>query len=120
MCECVNVEMGSYKNAVSIQIPKHMQKYRDNRLAAGLSENISIDTCILQEVKRLWSLGIHTRGCCCGHNKVSGMINVADESIDKMFELGYKEYPNPAHKEYGKPFTFYTKTAGTNKIEDGE
>lgn len=120
MCECINIEMGSYANAVCIQIPEHMRQYRENRLAAGLSGKISIDACILEEIQRLWSLGIHTRGCCCGHNQVSGMINVADESIDKMFELGYKEYPNPAHKEYGKPFTFYTKTVGTLRGIDGE
>lgn len=120
MCQCVNVEMGSFTSSILIDIPEHMEEYRDKRVAAGLSDCISIDRCILDEIKHLWSLGIHTRGCCCGHNKVSGMINVADESIGIMFELGYKEYPNPAHKEYGKPFTFYTKTAGTFHGKGGE
>lgn len=113
MCKCVNVQMGSFANQVVLSIPEHMKQYRDNRVADGLSPNVCIDRCIAEEIKHLWSLGIHTRGSCCGHNKQSGMINVADESINKMFILGYKEYPNPAHAEYGKPFTFYTKTDGT-------
>lgn len=110
MCNCIDVSMGSYKAEVEVPIPEHMSQYRENREAEGLSGTVGIDLCILPEIQYLWSLGIHTRGCCCGHNNTSGMVNVADESIGKMFELGYEEYPNPAHKEYGKPFTFYTKS----------
>lgn len=50
-----------------------------------------IDKCLLDEISLLWSQGIETTGCCCGHNKWTDMafIGVKDEYIDQMKELGY-------------------------------
>ena len=45
-----------------------------------------------KEIKKLWSHGIRTRGCCCGHSRCLGFIQVSDEDISKMEELGYCHY----------------------------
>lgn len=108
-CACVDVEMGSYDNQVLLPLPPHMEQYRQNRMAAGLSgDGIPIDRCCVPEIKFLWSRGIHTRGCCCGHNKVPPMVNVAEESILGMIELGYET----CHTDSSRMDTFRLKLIG--------
>ena len=53
---------------------------------------LDIDDCLVKEIKHLWRLGIHTRGCCCGHQKLKGYIEVERTDIIKMIKLGYKFY----------------------------
>jgi hypothetical protein len=98
-CACVNVEMGSYDNQVTVEIPPHMASYRAARLAAGLSGLVSIDHCIMPEIQELWAQGIHTHGSCCGHNTVEPMINVRDEDTPRMKALGYEVFPHPLAPE---------------------
>lgn len=81
MCMCKNIGMGSYENQISIKPP-------------FVGHSIGIDKCIAEEVQYLWSLGIKTTGCCCGHNKVQGCIGVYDEHIPKMKALGYIVHHN--------------------------
>ena len=76
MCKCVNVKMGSYDNQVILKMPN--------------GELMGIDRCIAEEIKYLWSLGIQTTGCCCGHNKQEGCIGVIDRDIEIMKKGGYK------------------------------
>lgn len=76
MCNCINVEIGSYSNQVELPSPWN-------------SKSICVDKCLEEEIKFLWSKGIITTGCCCGHNKVEPMINVSESSEDKMIGLGY-------------------------------
>ena len=83
MCDCVNVEMGSYNNQVELPRPGHMPSTR------GFT-SVWVDACLKDEILYLWSLGITTTGCCCGHNKVEGYIGVSDSDIHKMKEMGYK------------------------------
>lgn len=91
MCDCKNVEIGSYCNQVTLKRPIHMI----GRKEGSESNYICVDKCIVYEVLYLWSLGISTTGCCCGHNKRKGFIGVIDEDIDKMKSLGYKvQYNN--------------------------
>lgn len=85
MCKCKNIEIGSYDNQVMLPRPDHMKGRKE-----GTDNNmICIDRCLEEEIKFLWKNGVFTAGCCCGHNKLQPMINVADESFDKMEELGY-------------------------------
>lgn len=89
-CTCVDVEIGSYDNQVTLRIPPHMEQYSKNRVAAGLSPYVCIDRCILPTVEALWGLGIKTSGCCCGHGKTHSYIGVLDEDdAEKMKDLGY-------------------------------
>ena len=58
----------------------------------GYKDVVFVDECIADEVNQLWDKNIHTCGCCCGHNKDIGFIQVVDEDIIKMQELGYEKY----------------------------
>jgi hypothetical protein len=53
-----------------------------------------LDRCIAEEVMALWTLGITTTGCCCGHGKVPPYIGVIDEDIGRMKGMGYVVKPN--------------------------
>jgi len=76
MCQCKNVEIGSHEVSVMI------------------SEKISVDKCIAEEILGLWEKGITTTGSCCGHNKINGMINFPDSETENMKQLGYRVYRN--------------------------
>ena len=91
MCKCVNVKMGSYDNQVVLQRPKHMK----GRTEGTRSSTICVDRCIAEEVKCLWSYGIRTTGCCCGHNIMGGYIGVIEKDIEFMKKSGYRVSINP-------------------------
>lgn len=55
-------------------------------------EVVSIDICISDEIKDLWNRGIKTTGCCCGHGRELGFIEVDDKNIKDMEDLGYTHY----------------------------
>lgn len=64
---------------------------------------IIVDKCLAEEIKQLWSLGIHTMGCCCGHNKEEGFIQVERTDFQKMLDLGYQwyhDYPDELGGKY--------------------
>lgn len=94
MCKCNNIEVGTYKNTCM--------------LTNQNGKKITVDRCLEDEIKHLWSLGIETNGCCCGHNKIDPYIGVYDEHIDHMKDLGYVVYPNNHYPESENEF--YAKT----------
>ena len=99
MCNCKNIEIGSYGNQVILDVPIHMYPLYDCEGNIKINQNISIDKCLVNEIKYLWYNDIFTIGCCCGHNKQDGYIQVVDEDVQKMKNLGYKVkynniYPN--------------------------
>lgn len=100
MCKCINVAFGSYDNQSLIcNIPDHMIKYRSTM--NGNKTQISIDTCLVEEIIYLWTCRITTTGCCCGHNhgEQYPYIGVEDEDIPKMKAMGYKVRFNPMYPE---------------------
>jgi hypothetical protein len=80
MCDCKDIEVGSYGNQIWVHAPAHMAKYN----------GYCLDRCVAEEVMQLWMKGITTTGCCCGHNKMEGFIGVIERDIPKMKELGYE------------------------------
>jgi hypothetical protein len=52
-----------------------------------------VDGCLVGEINRLNNDGIKTIGCCCGHARQQGYIQVSPEFCDKMIELGYEKLP---------------------------
>lgn len=46
---------------------------------------VSIDACIAKDVEKLWQMGIHTRGSCCGHGDASLGPNVVIEGENDAF-----------------------------------
>ena len=79
MCNCQNVEMGSYDNQIELKAPDW-----------SIHETICVDKCIKEEIQYLWDNNVETTGSCCGHNKVKPMINVKQNQELKMKFLGYK------------------------------
>lgn len=94
MCNCVNVELGTYSNQVALKIPSNITIRRNNP-EQEIRTDVNIDKCISEEIKYLWSQGVRTTGCCCGHNIVPSYIGVIDEDISKMKNLGYEVRFNP-------------------------
>ena len=48
--------------AVNLKLPQDLCKWKGNR-------TVSIDSCIVDQIKVLWNAKIETLGCCCGHDK---------------------------------------------------
>lgn len=103
VCNCKDIDFGSEGNfaqQIMVDIPPHMERYKQARLKEGLSDKICIDPCIVDEVKELWSLGIETLGCCCGHNKAESFVNVHEKDIEKMLSLGYvQNHPDKSRND---------------------
>jgi hypothetical protein len=116
MCECKDVAMGSYDNQTSLPIPKDghpMSQYM--KVGLNLKGNITVDTCLMNEILDLWSKDIYTTGCCCGHNlEVGGYIGVGDNDIPKMKSMGYEVRPNECRP--GDEDSFYPKSTAGGEI----
>lgn len=101
MCKCkVNdiTANGENKNTIVLRLPEWREE-----LLKGFGycpdyckkKEVSIDACMQEEILALWSKGVCTTGCCCGHNRFVPYVGVIKEHIDKMKELGYKVQYNP-------------------------
>lgn len=55
-------------------------------------ESVTVDACLAGEIIWLWDKGVKTCGCCCGHGRHLGFIQVPDDCVDQMRELGYQNY----------------------------
>lgn len=59
------------------------------------NNEINIDECLVDEIKNLWNKGVHTIGCCCGHqDTLPKHIMVERTDYKKMLDLGYDMYLN--------------------------
>ena len=98
MCDCkikdLSQNLGT-KQMKRLKLPSLMSKHLTY---------IWVDKCLADEIKYLWSKGITTTGCCCGHNFKCPYIGVTDTSSDKMKELGYKVQYNPFDPYYDNEF----------------
>ena len=98
MCNCKNIEIGSFENQIEIshQSPSHP---------------IWVDACIADEVIFLLNTGVKTVGSCCGHNKTIPSIVVAPESVEDMERMGYEHFFNKCVPKGKNSRTFfYSKT----------
>lgn len=75
MCQCVDIDFGTYANTVSMKTPNAIL--------------VDIDTCIASEIGYLWHHGITTLGSCCGHNKLPPSVVVTKKDIPRMLSLSY-------------------------------
>lgn len=109
-CSCVDVEIQAYRSQGLVKIPEHMQALREHRRASGnpMWEWLSIDGCLIAEIRDLWDAGVRTTGCCCGHNVADPFIGVEFDDIEKMKALGYQVAPNPSRP--GDEDSFYPKS----------
>lgn len=83
-----------YSHGVVVRVPDNILLIY-NRPEQDRMEMVSVDRCMVDEIKKLWSEGIVTNGCCCGHNNkfIDGYIGVEPEYHEKMLSMGYKEMP---------------------------
>lgn len=93
---------GSYSHQVLVDCERYSLRY--NAPGREVITSVSIDACLVDEIKILWEKGIKTAGCCCGHGEVQGYIHVEDENIQQMKDLGYVQ--NREHR----PDEFKCKT----------
>lgn len=70
---------------------------------------IDVDGCLVGEINRLNNDGIQTIGCCCGHGRAVGYIQVDPVSIDKMLKRGY--VPLQIDKDGNGCWCFIPKTS---------
>jgi hypothetical protein len=76
------------------------------RLRMNYTPDVCIDGCIVNAIKELWSKGIETTGCCCGHNIMPGWVSVHEAWYVDMFKLGYEQ--RPVEVVNGRPMGLYT------------
>jgi hypothetical protein len=110
-CKCIDVEVGSYDSHIRTSRPKHM----NGRHEGSSNDVLCVDSCLYAEILTLWYKGIHTTGCCCGHNKQSGYIGVIEEDIDKMLKMGY--IISPSTTDYSRRDSFFPKSVGIGPAE---
>ncbi len=93
MCKCTIGDFNNGGNEITLNIPSNL-KIHYNNSDRDLRQTVSVDSCMAEEIQYLWSQGIRTTGCCCGHNWMCGYIGVYFEDIPKMKALGYKPQRN--------------------------
>ena len=80
---CIHSPIGEHKCNVKI-----------NFMPQSGQEPICVDTCLQNEIQDLIrKYKIWTIGSCCGHGVKQGFIQVAENCVEKMLELGYKPLP---------------------------
>ncbi len=90
-CKCHNVALGSYGNQVVLDRPAHMLGRTEG---SSNQESICVDTCIATRIGQLWSRGIRTTGCCCGHGDQPAYVGVIVNDIEMMMALGFQVLDN--------------------------
>lgn len=87
--------MCQHGNEVLVEIPDNIEILY-NTPDQERRQNVMIDACLVDEIKDLWIKGIHTQGCCCGHNnQYAAWIGVVTGDAGRMKDLGYVNYLNP-------------------------
>ena len=89
-------------NQVEVKIPDTVQfrYWKDDESyyegpSGEIVESIFIDECLVDEILFLWSKGVKTGGCCCGHfgeipTRGIRVLQNLESEIKKMEELGYE------------------------------
>ncbi len=66
--------------AVILQHPPQLRNLRNG-------DDVSVDLCIAPTIQHLWSLGVVTLGCCCGHGKSDPSVVVQDMEPGDVLKL---------------------------------
>lgn len=108
-CTCdpmlATTDIYAHSRQVVIELPIWSPDRR-RRQRNGLSTSVCIDQCVVDAIKELWSKGIETTGCCCGHNLMPAWVGVHPAWYIDMFELGYEQ--RPVEVVDGKAMGLYT------------
>lgn len=111
-CICnLNTQYGAGEQAIKVVIPQNITLHYNNP-DHEIKEAVSIDKCLVDEIKELWKFGIVTTGCCCGHKQNLPYIGVEDEFIQTMKDMGYVVLTNPHGED--RQDSFYPKSIVIN------
>jgi len=64
-------------------------KYGSYECYEKAKNGADVDGCLVGEINKLNNAGITTIGCCCGHGKRQGFIQVSQDCTDKMLDMDY-------------------------------
>ena len=53
---------------------------------------ICVDACIADAIRMLWSHGVETKGCCCGHNRGGPSVVIAKQCDGDMVKRLLSEH----------------------------
>lgn len=87
---------------ITIKIPDYIEILYNDPTERRVRTDVSIDECLVEEIKNLWKNEIRTKGCCCGHNGTSdAFINIHPDDINKTLKMNYKLYkfPNDSNRK---------------------
>lgn len=65
----------------------------------ALTIGTNCDKCLVEEINFLNKKGVTTIGCCCGHGKAQGYIQVYPKYCDLIESFGYKKRPHDKYKQ---------------------
>ena len=106
MCNCKTKRLSQdlgLEQMKLVELPVFMREYFSKIRGIDMT-SLWVDGCLVEEIKYLWSKGITTTGCCCGHNFKCPYIGVDSESSERMKELGYKVQYNPFDPNHDNEF----------------
>lgn len=63
--------------------------HRNNEFVPDGWHPIGVDACIADLVQEMNNRGIITTGCCCGHGKDTGWVQIDPISEDLLIRYGY-------------------------------
>ena len=98
MDNCPNYYGADWKQQICLDFPQHM--YKENGGYYIEKDSCCVDVCMKEEILNLWDKGVCTCGCCCSHGIIQGYIDIIEEHIPKMLELGYIQIQRKDDKKY--------------------
>ena len=72
-------------------------KWGTNRRVV-IQQEITVDSCIADEIVELNRLGVRTEGSCCGHGKGFPAALITPSSAEKALKLGYEVTAGPCSR----------------------
>ncbi len=95
---CPNCFGADWQQQAHLVFPPHM--YKENGGYYIEKDSCCVDLCLKEEILNLWDKGVCTCGCCCGHGIGCGFVDVIEEHVPKMLELGYVQIEKPDGSKY--------------------
>ena len=106
MCNCKTKDLSQNigtEQMKLVKLPIFMREYF-SKIRGLEKKSLWIDKCLVDEIECLWSEGIITTGCCCGHNFSIPYIGVIYRCSERMKRLGYKVQYNPFDPNHDNEF----------------
>lgn len=89
----VNLALDAQEALLELMARVHCRKvgYGSYECYEQTMHGFDVDGCLVGEINRLNNNGIKTIGCCCGHGRRQGYIQVAPDSVAEMLKREYQQ-----------------------------